>query len=81
MISMQSNEVKAHLSEVLRKVESGQEIAITRHGQIVARLSPWRMDTADKVARTEAIRAMKQFHKVLLKKNESIAEMRLQGRR
>jgi prevent-host-death family protein len=33
-------EVKSHLSAVLAEVESGTEIAITRHGKIVARLTP-----------------------------------------
>ena len=33
---------KAHLSELLNKVEYGQEIVITRHGKDVVRLSPAR---------------------------------------
>jgi len=32
-------EVKAGLSEFIRRVEDGEEIIITRHGQPVARLS------------------------------------------
>ena len=34
---------KAHLSELLNKVESGQEVVITRHGKDVVRLTPARV--------------------------------------
>jgi len=40
MLSMQADEVKAKLVEILPKVEAGQEFAITRHAKIIARLSP-----------------------------------------
>jgi prevent-host-death family protein len=33
-------EAKAHLSALLAEVEAGEEIAITRHGRVVARLVP-----------------------------------------
>jgi len=33
-------EAKAHLSELLDKVEAGEQVVITRHGKPVARLSP-----------------------------------------
>lgn len=33
-------EAKAHLSELLNSVATGDEIIITRHGRAVARLSP-----------------------------------------
>jgi prevent-host-death family protein len=33
-------EAKAHLSELLDKVESGEEVTITRHGRPVAQISP-----------------------------------------
>jgi prevent-host-death family protein len=35
-----ASEAKAHLSELLDKVERGETIAITRHGRVVARLVP-----------------------------------------
>ena len=31
---------KAHLSELISKVESGEEVVITRHGRPVARVIP-----------------------------------------
>jgi prevent-host-death family protein len=33
-------EAKAHLSDLLNRVEAGEEIIITRHGRPVARVSP-----------------------------------------
>lgn len=33
-------EMKAHLSALLADVERGEEIAITRHGRVIARLVP-----------------------------------------
>lgn len=33
-------EMKAHLSSLLAEVERGEEIAITRHGRVIARLVP-----------------------------------------
>lgn len=33
-------EMKSNLSEVLRKAEAGEEVLVTRHGKVVARLLP-----------------------------------------
>jgi len=33
-------EAKSHFSALLAEVEAGQEIAVTRHGRVVARLVP-----------------------------------------
>ena len=40
MHAMSLADAKAHLSELLNKVESGQEVVITRHGRPVARVLP-----------------------------------------
>jgi antitoxin (DNA-binding transcriptional repressor) of toxin-antitoxin stability system len=80
MYMMQSNEVKAKLADVLRKVEAGQEIAITRHGRIIARLSPW-IGSNEGNARASAVEKMHHFRRKQLAKGESIAEMRAEGRR
>ena len=40
MITVSLVEAKAHLSELLDKVESGQGVVITRHGRPVAQLYP-----------------------------------------
>ena len=39
MLTVTVVEAKAHLSELLDKVEGGQEVVITRHGRPVAQLS------------------------------------------
>jgi prevent-host-death family protein len=40
MKRIQATEAKAKFSELLDQVEQGETIAITRHGKIVARISP-----------------------------------------
>lgn len=40
MLTVNLAHAKAHLSELLKQVEAGQEVTITRHGRPVARLSP-----------------------------------------
>ena len=40
MATISVAEAKAHLSEIIDRVESGEQIVITRHGRPVARLSP-----------------------------------------
>ncbi|MBN9340999.1 MAG: type II toxin-antitoxin system prevent-host-death family antitoxin [Burkholderiales bacterium] len=39
-------EAKAHFSALLAEVEAGEEIAVTRHGKVVARLVPERPQVA-----------------------------------
>jgi len=40
MSTMSLAQAKAHLSELLNTVESGEEVLITRHGRPVARIVP-----------------------------------------
>ena len=40
MRAMSLAQAKAHLSELLNTVESGEEVVITRHGRPVARVLP-----------------------------------------
>jgi prevent-host-death family protein len=42
MVTVTLVEAKAHLSELLDKVESGQDVVITRHGRPVARIAALR---------------------------------------
>ena len=44
-------EAKSHFSALLGEVEAGEEIAITRHGRVVARLVPDTPRTAAEVFR------------------------------
>ncbi len=38
MLTVNLAQAKAHLSELLDKVEAGEEIVVTRHGRAVARI-------------------------------------------
>ena len=40
MESVSVAEAKAHLSQILNRIESGREVLITRRGRAVARISP-----------------------------------------
>ena len=51
-------EAKNRLSELIHRVEAGEEIAITRRGKVVARLVPPAPEEADQRAR-DAIAALK----------------------
>lgn len=66
--SVGAYEAKTHLSELLEKVEAGEEITITKHGSPVAKLVPVkRKATADE--RTAAIGRIQKLG----------ASLRLQG--
>ena len=40
MLTINLARAKAHLSELLDKVEAGEEVVITRHGKLVAHMRP-----------------------------------------
>ena len=40
MVTVNLAQAKAHLSDLLDKVEAGEEVVITRHGRPIAHLSP-----------------------------------------
>jgi prevent-host-death family protein len=40
MVTVNLAQAKAHLSELLDKVEAGEEVVITRHGRAVAQVVP-----------------------------------------
>lgn len=53
-------EAKTHLSELLEKVEGGQEILITKHGTAVARLLP----VKKKASAEERVAAMERIQEL-----------------
>jgi len=53
-------EAKTHLSELLEKVEAGQEITITKHGAPVAKLVPVKKE----VSREERVAAIERIRKL-----------------
>ena len=56
MKSIQATEVRSRWFELLRSVEAGEEIAITRYGKAIARLVP-----ADPDSGLERKRAIEEF--------------------
>jgi prevent-host-death family protein len=58
--SVGAYEAKTHFSELLERVEAGEEVTITRHGSPVARMIPIRPTTTPEQRRAaiEAIRKL-----------------------
>ena len=54
-------EVEARLAELLRRAERGEEIAITRDGRAVARLSPAHPDDPAPLSPAERSAAVRRF--------------------
>ena len=59
MREIRSTEVKARLAELLRAVEHGETIAITRHGKRIAHLVPAR--AGDRASRERAVARFRQL--------------------
>ncbi len=80
MITVGSYKAKTHLPDLLRQVEAGEQVLITRHGKPVARLMP----IAD-AKREQALAAKEQImelRKTMPKfSREEIREMIEEGRR
>lgn len=64
-------DAKTHFSELLARVEGGEEVTITRHGSPVARMVPVRRTTT-REQRRAAIEAIRQ-----LAKGNSLGELRI----
>ncbi len=71
-------EAKSKMSEILRRVEAGEEFTITKHGQPIARLSP--IPTRDPAHVQAAVTELKKFAKGRRLDGLSIREMRNLGR-
>lgn len=72
-------EAKAHLGELLDRVERGESVTITRHGKPVALLVP--TAPVQKRNRAEVIRDLLDFGKGRKLEGMSIREMIEEGRR
>jgi prevent-host-death family protein len=73
-------EAKTHLAELLERVESGEEITITRHGSPVARLVPVRRKaTADE--RGAAIRRIRTLSAGLRLRGLKVKDLIAEGRK
>ena len=58
MREIQATEAKTRLAELLRAVEHGEAITITRHGKAVAHLVP--AGTQDRASRAKAVERFRQ---------------------
>jgi prevent-host-death family protein len=73
-------EAKTHFSELLEKVESGEEITITKHGNPVARMVPIRKKSTRKERRA-AIERIKEMSNGLSLGGLKIRDLINEGRR
>jgi prevent-host-death family protein len=61
MREIQASEAKAHLPQLLDKVERGETIVITRHGRAIARIVPEARRRREEIDRAiESIKALRQ---------------------
>ena len=73
-------EAKNRLSELINRVEAGEEIAITRRGKVVARLVPPALEEADQRAR-DAIANLRASRKGVSLGRLSSRHLSREGRR
>lgn len=77
MLTMQSNDVKTHFAGVLREVEQGHEVYVTKHKKVVAKIVPYREDQRDPRQAVAAVRALRSLNLT----HAEIAEYRRSGQR
>ena len=73
MRQVQATEAKAHLAELLRTVERGETIAITRHGKTVAHLVP--AEDQERAQRKEAVARFRERRRRWRRIDMSTAEI------
>jgi prevent-host-death family protein len=78
--SVGAYDAKTHFSELLEKVEAGEEITITRHGTPVARLVPVKRKTSPE-QRQAAIQGIRQLSKGLKLDGLKVRDLIDEGRR
>ena len=66
MKSVGAYEAKTHFAELLREVENGETIIVTRHGLPVARLSPMEKEADDAAAAIEELHRYRREHRPTL---------------
>lgn len=71
-------EAKTHFSALLDKVEKGEQIVITKHGRVVAKLVP--VTTANQLAIQHTISALKNLSRGHIL-NDDWKKLRDEGRR
>jgi prevent-host-death family protein len=73
-------EAKTRLSELLEKVEAGEEIVITRHGSAVAKLVPVKKETTAE-ERAAAIARIQRLGAGLSLRGLKVKDLVAEGRR
>jgi len=73
-------EAKTHLSELLEKVEAGEEITITKHGAPVAKLVPVKKETTPE-ERLAAIKRIQKLSSGLSLSGLRVKDLLSEGRR
>lgn len=73
-------EAKTHLSELLEKVEAGEEITITKHGAPVAKLVPVKKE-ASREERVAAITRIQKLARGLSLSGLTVKDLIGEGRR
>jgi len=83
MTTIGAFEAKNQLSELLRRVQQGEEIVITRHGRPLARLSGWTEGlSGDDVRKAFGqLRVLRQGTKSGRSGGESLAQLSHEGHR
>jgi prevent-host-death family protein len=66
MKSVGAYEAKTRFAELLREVENGETIIVTRHGLPVARLSPMEKEADDVAAAIEELHRYRREHRPTL---------------
>lgn len=79
MVTVGAFEAKTHLSSLLDRVASGEEVTITKHGKPVARLVS--AESPDRARAIEAAAKLKSLRKTTTLGNISWKELRDTGRR
>ena len=78
--SVGAYDAKTHFSELLQRVEGGEEVTITRHGSPVARMIPVRR-RATPAERRAAIAAMRTLAKGSNLRGLKVKDLMNEGRR
>jgi prevent-host-death family protein len=79
MIEVGSYEAKTRLPELLRRVEAGETVVVTRRGKVIARIVPPEQPREDVKEVVEAI--LRDRERMPPATIEEILEMRDEGRR
>jgi prevent-host-death family protein len=80
MVTVGTYEAKTRLSELLDLVAAGEEVAITRHGEEIARLVPVTSKTANKKL-AERVELWRKRQRHVRLNGLSIKELKNAGRR